>query len=61
MLFQMIKLTIIIPVFNEIKTVEKLINKILKLNIKKQLIIVDDGSSDGTEFILKKLKKKYIK
>ena len=57
----MIKLTIIIPVFNEIKTVEKLINKILKLNIKKQLIIVDDGSSDGTEFILKKLKKKYIK
>ena len=52
----MIKLTIIIPVFNEIKTVEKLINKILKLNIKKQLIIVDDGSSDGTEFILKKLR-----
>jgi glycosyltransferase involved in cell wall biosynthesis len=57
----MIKLTIIIPVFNEIKTVEKLINKILKLNIKKQLIIVDDGSSDGTEFILKKLKKKIHK
>ena len=54
----MIKLTIIIPVYNEIKTVEKLINKILKLNIKKQLIIVDDGSSDGTEIILKKLKKK---
>ena len=54
----MIKLTIIIPVFNEIKKIEKLINKILKLNIKKQLIIVDDGSSDGTEFILKKLKKK---
>ena len=54
----MIKLTIIIPVYNEIKTIEKLINKILILNIKKQIIVVDDGSSDGTELILKKLKKK---
>ena len=57
----MTKLTIIIPVYNEIKTIEKLINKILKLKIKKQLIVVDDGSSDGTELILKKLKKKINK
>ena len=57
----MIKLTIIIPVYNEIKTIEKLINKILILNIKKQIIVVDDGSSDGTELILKKLKKKISK
>ena len=57
----MIKLSIIIPVYNEIKTIEKLINKILKLNIKKQVIVVDDGSSDGTQLILKKFKNKIDK
>jgi len=57
----MIKLTIIIPVYNEIKTIEKIIKKILKINIKKQLIIIDDGSSDGTEIVLAKYKNKIDK
>jgi|688.fasta_scaffold169548_1 dolichol-phosphate mannosyltransferase len=50
-------LTVIIPCYNEKLTIEKLISKILKIkNIKKQIIIVDDYSSDGTrELIRKKL------
>ncbi len=53
-------LSIIIPVYNETKTIEKLISKVLKINrIKKQIIIVDDGSTDGTSEKLKKIKKKY--
>ena len=54
----MIDLTIIIPVYNEIKTIEKLLNRVFKINIKKQIIVIDDASIDGTSKILKKYKKK---
>jgi len=57
----MIKLTIIIPVYNEIKTIEKLIKKVLKIDIKKQLIIIDDASNDGSNKILEKYKNKIDK
>ena len=53
-----IKLTIIIPAFNEKKTIEILLKKIFKLKILKQIIIIDDYSDDGTRNILKKYKKK---
>lgn len=44
-----IYLSIIIPCFNEKKTILKLIKKIKRLkDIKKQIILVDDNSSDGT-------------
>lgn len=48
--------TIIIPCYNECGTIEKLLKKILSLkkNYKLQIIIVDDGSVDGTRSILKK-------
>ena len=49
-------LSIIIPVFNEKKTILTLLNKIKDINnIKKEIIIIDDFSSDGTKDILKNL------
>lgn len=56
-------LTVIIPCFNEKETIEKLVNKVIKLKkIKKQIIIIDDCSSDGTRKIIKnKLNKKVNK
>ena len=51
-------LSIIIPVYNEKKTIQALIEKVRKadtLGLKKELIIVDDGSDDGTVDILKKI------
>lgn len=54
-------ISIIIPVFNEERFIEKTINKVLKadsLNFKKEIICINDGSTDKTHQILKKLKNK---
>jgi len=58
------KLSVIIPVFNEVKTISEIINKVKKVNlknIKKEIIVVDDFSTDGTKEILSKLDGKGIK
>lgn len=51
------KLSIVIPVFNERATVEKLIRAIenVDVGLEKELVFVDDGSTDGTREILKAL------
>jgi len=48
------KLTIIIPAYNEINTIQDLINKISNLKIDKQIILIDDNSNDGTNEVIKK-------
>ena len=57
------KVSIIIPVYNEKNTIISLFNKVQKLkNIIKQIIIIDDGSNDGsTEIIKNKIPKKNVK
>ena len=57
----MIKLTVIIPVYNEIHTIENLLNQVLELKISKQVIIVDDFSTDGTKKVLFKNRSKVDK
>jgi len=50
-------LSVIVPVFNEEKTIEQIISEIRNSGIKSiELIIVDDGSTDSTRNILKKNK-----
>ena len=55
-----IYLTVIIPCFNEKKTIFKVLKRIQRLkNIKIQIILVDDNSNDGTKELIKnKLSKK---
>lgn len=60
----MIKLSVIIPVYNEEKTIKKVIDKVKKTklkNIKKEIIIVDNFSEDGTRDILKNLNDSSLK
>jgi glycosyltransferase involved in cell wall biosynthesis len=50
------KLSIIIPVYNEHETIEELVWKVLRADIgdiKKEIILVDDGSEDKTTDVLK--------
>ena len=45
-------LSVVMPVYNEKKTVLEIIDKVLKLDIVKELIVVDDCSIDGTRELL---------
>lgn len=49
------KLSVIIPVFNERKTIQDILDRVKNVDIEKELIIVDDGSTDGTRKILEKM------
>ena len=57
------KFSIVIPVYNESKNIPVLVRQIYKVLKNKifELIIVDDDSTDGTSFIIEKLKKKNLR
>ncbi len=48
------KLSIVIPVYNEIATLETLVSRVeaVKLDLKKEIILIDDGSTDGTRQLM---------
>ena len=52
---------IIIPTYNEKENIEKIINAIFSLEKDFHILIIDDGSPDGTAKIVKRLQKKYNK
>jgi len=50
-----LEITVIIPAFNESKTIEETVRRVIRTGIPDEVIVVDDGSSDGTSTILKSL------
>jgi len=59
----MAKLSVIIPAYNEERTIEELIKRVAQVlllqSIEKEIIVVDDKSSDKTLEILKQIQPKY--
>ena len=52
------KLTIIIPCFNEVNTIRQIIDKIIEINnYEKEIIVIDDFSTDGSRQILSEIEK----
>ena len=52
-------ISIVIPVFNESKTVAAVIKRINDLQVSKEIIVVDDGSTDGSKEIIGAMEKQY--
>ena len=48
-------LSVVMPVYNERHTIEEMIRRVLAVPLRIELIVVDDGSKDGTREILAKL------
>src|SRR5947209_2889233 len=55
------KISVVIPVFNERQWIEELISRVDAVEIPKEIIVVDDGSTDGTREILKSMERKDLR
>jgi glycosyltransferase involved in cell wall biosynthesis len=49
---QALKLSVVIPVYNEARTIETLLERVLATPYRKEILVVDDGSTDGTRELL---------
>ena len=50
------RLSVVIPAYNEIRSVEILLRRVREVRLDVQVIVVDDGSTDGTRDLLSRLR-----
>ncbi len=46
------KIYVVVPCFNEIRTIKKIIQSLKKINLNLKIILIDDGSTDGTKNVI---------
>jgi len=49
------KLSVIIPVYNEVESIREIVRRVQKVRLADEIVIVDDGSTDGTRDLLAEL------
>jgi glycosyltransferase involved in cell wall biosynthesis len=49
------KLSVVIPVYNEAKTIQEILRRVAAVKIDKEIVVVDDCSADGTRDVLRQL------
>jgi len=49
------KLSVVMPVYNEKSTIREIVSRVLDVDLVEEIVIVDDGSADGTREILEEL------
>ncbi|HLA42367.1 MAG TPA: glycosyltransferase family 2 protein [Aggregatilineales bacterium] len=55
----LLTLSVIIPCYNEVETLQEIVRQVIDVGLAHEVILVDDGSSDGTRDILPKLEEQY--
>ena len=50
-------ISVVMPCFNEKQTIEKIVSRVLAVPMRKELIVVDDGSTDGTRDELERIQR----
>ena len=53
------KLSVVIPVYNEVSTIAQILERVNEVEIEKEIIVVDDFSTDGTRAVLEQQKDRY--
>jgi glycosyltransferase involved in cell wall biosynthesis len=51
-----VRLSVVIPAYNEIRSVEALLRRVREVRLEVEVIVVDDGSTDGTRDLLSRLR-----
>jgi glycosyltransferase involved in cell wall biosynthesis len=56
-----LKITVIIPCYNEVKTIEHVVQRVLAVGEAGEIILIDDGSTDGTRDLLPSLQNDIVR